>query len=202
MNFPATLASSDAQYFNSTRQLAANVRVALKWQGETPIIPYLHGMMAFAYEQCHLLTRRSRRHERPLAMRRKSRGATCAGARAACARRIDGGRSFSRDGDTWTDLNSSCHGIGGPGSVLSQPGADGSAGALRSQLLGSREGHSQDQIGAVRCSPDWKSPASMSGRAGQDLGRSRPHARISVLPFLPFNLYGCGTGGAPRTDTF
>jgi tetratricopeptide (TPR) repeat protein len=84
------------------------LRVALKVMERNADIPYMHGMAAFAYEQCHLLDRAEQAARRALQMRRKEPWAQHALAHVMLTRGlIDQGAEFLEDiADTWVGLNS------------------------------------------------------------------------------------------------
>jgi len=167
-------------------------------------IPYLHGMMAFAYEQCHLLDEAESEARAALEMRRKEPWAQHALAHVLLTRgRIDEGRSFSRDGgylDRSELVHVHAHRVA-PGSVLSSQGRDGRCWSSTIVTAGESRRILQDQIGAVSLLARWKSPASMSGPRWQDLGRHLAHARMIRYSFLTLHTLRIGTGGRPEADT-
>jgi len=97
------------QYFEFNRGNAPEMlRVALKAATAGADVPYVHGMTAFAYEQCHLLDEAESEARSALKMRRKEPWAQHALAHVLLTRgRIDEGARFLEEmADTWTDLNS------------------------------------------------------------------------------------------------
>jgi hypothetical protein len=97
------------QYFEFNRGNSPEMlRVALKVMAANADIPYVHGMAAFAYEQCHLLNEAETAARTALEMRRKEPWAQHALAHVLLTRgRIDeGARFLEQVADTWTDLNS------------------------------------------------------------------------------------------------
>jgi hypothetical protein len=86
----------------------AMLRVALKVQGCNAHVPYMHGMTAFAYEQCHLLEEAETAARTALDLKRKEPWAQHALAHVLLTRgRIDEGARFLEGmRDTWSGLNS------------------------------------------------------------------------------------------------
>src|SRR5260370_29074548 len=84
------------------------LRVALKAARANADVPYMHGMTAFAYEQCHLLDEAEWEARSALEMRRKEPWAQHALAHVLLTRgRTDEGAQFLEEmADTWPDLNS------------------------------------------------------------------------------------------------
>src|SRR5580658_5913735 len=97
------------QYFEFNRGNApAMLRAALKAMRRGADVPHVHGMAAFAYEQCHLLDEAESAARRALELKRKEPWAQHALAHVMLTRgRIDEGAEFLEGvADTWTDLNS------------------------------------------------------------------------------------------------
>ena len=97
------------QYFEFNRGNAPEMlRVALKAAAANADVPYVHGMAAFAYEQCHLLDEAEAAARTALEMLRKEPWAQHALAHVHLTRgQIDeGARFLEQAADTWTDLNS------------------------------------------------------------------------------------------------
>jgi hypothetical protein len=103
--FPRDLAIVKThQYFEFNRGNAAEMlRIALKAGAASGDIPYIYGMKAFGYEQCHLLEEAESEARAGLAMRRKEPWAQHALAHVFLTRgRIDEGAQFLEDAaDTW-----------------------------------------------------------------------------------------------------
>jgi len=108
--FPRDLAMVKLhQYFEFNRgNSPAMLRVALKVRSAAADIPYVHGMAAFAYEQCHLLEEAEAAARTALAMRQKEPWAQHALAHVLLTRgRVDEGAAFlEAASSTWTGLNS------------------------------------------------------------------------------------------------
>ncbi len=84
------------------------LRMALAALPSAGDVPYLHGMLAFAWEQCHLLEQAEASALKAIAMRRKEPWAHHALAHVMLTQgRIREGRAFLQDvSTTWTGLNS------------------------------------------------------------------------------------------------
>jgi len=108
--FPRDLAMAKLQqYFEFNRgNSPAMLRIALKSAAANADVPYVHGMAAFAYEQCHLLDEAESAARTALEMRRKEPWAQHALAHVYLTRgRIDQGSAFLEEAaDTWSGLNS------------------------------------------------------------------------------------------------
>jgi tetratricopeptide (TPR) repeat protein len=208
--FPRDLAMAKMhQYFEfNCGNAPAMLRVALKVAAANADIPYLHGMTAFAYEQCHLLDEAESAARTALDMRRKEPWAQHALAHVYLTRgRIDEGARFLESvADTWTDLNSFMvtH-IWWHLALfyLSQ-------GRFREVLelydrhcWGVDKDYSQDQIGAVSLLARCELAGIDVGPRWQKLGRHlAARAHDTVLPFLTLQyLYGLARAGRPEADT-
>jgi hypothetical protein len=197
------------QYFEFNRGNSPQMlRVALKVAGANADVPYLHGMTAFAYEQCHLLDQAESEARAALEMRRKEPWAQHALAHVLLTRgRIDEGARFLEEmADTWTDLNSFMftH-IGWHLALfyLSQ-GRDRQVLELYDRhCWGIAKDYSQDQIGAVSLLARLEIAGIDVGPRWQDLGRHlAARAHDTVLPFLTLQyLYGLARAGRPEADT-
>jgi tetratricopeptide (TPR) repeat protein len=108
--FPRDLASLKlAQYHLFNRGDAPGMlRVALHAEPAASDVPYLHGMLAFAWEQCHFLDRAEESARRAIGMRRKEPWAHHALAHVMLTQgRLSEGRAFLHEvSPTWTGLNS------------------------------------------------------------------------------------------------
>src|ERR1700677_3044214 len=87
------------QYFEFNRGNSPEMlRVALKAGSQSADVPYMHGMTAFAYEQCHLLDEAESEARIALEMRRKEPWAQHALAHVFLTRgQIDEGAQFLED---------------------------------------------------------------------------------------------------------
>jgi hypothetical protein len=108
--FPRDLASLKlAQYHLFNRGDAPGMlRVALHAVAAAADVPYLHGMLAFAWEQCHFLDQAEQSARTAIAMRRKEPWAHHALAHVMLTQgRLSEGRAFLHEvSPTWTGLNS------------------------------------------------------------------------------------------------
>ena len=105
------------------------LRLALAALPAAGDVPYLHGMLAFAWEQCHALEQAEAAARRALALRRKEPWAHHALAHVMLTQgRVREGHAFLADvSDTWTGLNS-FHGhaqLVAPGPVRAGAGRGG-----------------------------------------------------------------------------
>jgi hypothetical protein len=197
------------QYFEFNRGNSPEMlRVALKAAAASADVPYVHGMTAFAYEQCHLLDEAETAARSALEMRRKEPWAQHALAHVLLTRgRIDEGARFLEEmTDTWTDLNSFMftH-IGWHLALfyLSQ-GRDREVLDLYDrQCWGIAKDYSQDQIGAISLLARLEIAGIDVGPRWQDLGRHlAARAQDTVLPFLTLQyLYGLARAGRPEAET-
>lgn len=97
------------QYFEFNRgNSPAMLRIALKAKTGAADVPHLHGMLAFAYEQCHLLDQAEGSARLALQLQRKEPWAQHALAHVLLTRgQIDEGSAFLEDAShTWDNLNS------------------------------------------------------------------------------------------------
>ena len=207
--FPRDLASVKlGQYhcFNlgdSPRML----RLALQAAPAAGDVAPLHGMLAFGYEQCHLLRDAEREARRAIAMRRREPWAHHALAHVMLTDgRFDEGGAFLREvADTWTGLNSFMvtHNWWHLALFLIELGRLDEALALHDrQVWGVCPDYSQDQVNAV-------SLLARLELAGADVGaRWRvlapwlvPRVHDHVQPFLDMHyLYGLARAGRPEAD--
>jgi hypothetical protein len=197
------------QYFEFNRGNSPEMlRVALKAAAANADVAYMHGMTAFAYEQCHLLNEAESEARSALDMRRKEPWAQHALAHVLLTRgRIDEGAQFLEEmAGTWTDLNSFMftH-IGWHLALfyLSQ-GRDQKVLELYDRhCWGIAKNYSQDQIGAVSLLARLELAGVDVGPRWQDLGRHlAARAHDTVLPFLTLQyLYGLARAGRPEAET-
>ena len=194
------------QYFEFNRGNAPEMlRVALKAASQSADVPYMHGMTAFAYEQCHLLDEAESEARIALDMRRKEPWAQHALAHVFLTRgQIDeGARFLEQAADTWTGLNSFMltHIWWHMALFYLSQGRNREVLDLYDRhCWGIAKDYSQDQIGAVsllaRCElagidvgPRWEDLGRhLAARAGYDAAVF--DAAISVWP---------GPGGASRS---
>ena len=168
----------------------------------------LHGMVAFGWEQCHLLDRAEASARRAVAMRRREPWAHHAIAHVTLARgRFDEGEAFMRGvADTWTGLNSFMltHNWWHVALFAIELDRLDEALALHDARVSDVcPDYSQDQVNAV-------SLLARLELAGADVGdrwralavRLAPRVHDHVLPFLDLHyLYGLARAGRPEADT-
>lgn len=185
------------------------LRVALKAAAAAGAdVPYVHGMTAFAYEQCHLLDEAESEARIALEMRRKEPWAQHALAHVLLTRgRIDeGARFLEQMADTWTDLNSFMvtHIWWHLALFYLSQGRDQKVLELYDRhCWGIAKHYSQDQIGAVSLLARFELAGIDVGPRWQDLADHLvARAHDTLLPFLTLQyLYGLARAGRPEADT-
>jgi hypothetical protein len=184
------------------------LRVGLKVLGHNAGIPYVHGMLAFAYEQCHLLDQAESAARAALAMRGKEPWAQHALAHVHLTRgRIDEGARFLEGAsETWVGLNSfmfthlSWHLAL---FYLSQGREQRVLELYDRRCWGVAKDYSQDQIGAVSLLARLEIAGVDVGSRWQDVADHLvARAHDMVQPFLTLQyLYGLARAGRPEADT-
>lgn len=183
------------------------LRMALAALQAAGDVPYLHGMLAFAWEQCHLLAQAEAAARHAIHLRRKEPWAHHALAHVMLTQgRIREGRAFLADvSDTWTGLNSFMVTHNWWHQALFALELDDHAEVLRlydTQVWGVVKDYSQDQINAVSLLARLELAGVDVGDRWQDIGghlaaRTADH----VLPFLDMQyLYGLARAGRPEAD--
>ncbi len=183
------------------------LRLALAALPAAADVPYVHGMAAFGYEQCHLMREAEASARHAIGMRRKEPWAHHALGHVMLTQgRLAEGLAFMRDvSDTWTGLNSFMvtHNWWHVALFLIDLGRDDEALAVYDDhVWGVAKDYSQDQIGAVSLLARLElSGIDVGGRwddVAQHLtGRLDDH----VLPFLDLQyLYGLARAGRPEAD--
>jgi hypothetical protein len=178
------------------------LRLALHAVPAAADVPYLHGMLAFAWEQCHFLEQAEASARQAIAMRRKEPWAHHALAHVMLTQgRLCEGHAFLQDmSATWTGLNSFMvtHNwwhqalfaldLDRPDEVLA---------IYDHHVWAEVKEYSQDQINAVSLLARAELAGMDVGERWQDLGRhlaQREHDH--VLPFLDLQyLYGLARAG-------
>ena len=194
------------QYFEFNRgNPPAMLKVALKVMGRNSDIAYVHGMAAFAYEQCHLLNEAARAARTALDLKPKEPWAQHALAHVMLTRgHIDEGAWFLEGvADTWTGLNSfmSTHLWWHLALFYLSQGRQAKVLEIYDRhCWGVAKHYSQDQIGAVSLLARMEIAGIDVGTRWQDLGdHLAARARDTVLPFLTLQyLYGLARSG--RTE--
>jgi hypothetical protein len=168
----------------------------------------MHGMLAFGFEQCHLLRRAEAAARRAVAMRRREPWAHHALAHVMLTEgRFDEGEAFLRSvADTWTGLNSFMvtHNWWHLALFLIEDERLDEALALHdAQVWGVSPDYSQDQVNAVSLLARIELAGGDVGGRWQALApRLAPRVHDHVQPFLDMHyLYGLARAGRPEADT-
>lgn len=171
-------------------------------------VPYVHGMAAFGYEQCHLMREAEQSARRAIDMCRKEPWAHHALAHVMLTEgRLGEGLSFMQGvSDTWTGLNSFMltHNWWHVALFFIDLGRDDEALAVYDEhAWGVEKAYSQDQIGAV-------SLLARLELAGIEVGEARwtelagwlaARTHDQVLPFLDLQyLYGLARAHRPEAN--
>ncbi len=207
--FPRDLAIVKLQqYFEFNRgNSPAMLRAALKVTAANTDVAYVHGMAAFAYEQCHLLNEAELAARTALEMRRKEPWAQHALAHVLLTRgRIDEGALFLEEAaHTWTGLNSFMltHLWWHLALFYLSQGRFRTALALYDRhCWGVAKDYSQDQIGAVSLLTRFEIAGIEVGGRWQDLAvHLAARAQDTLLPFLTLQyLYGLARAARPEAQ--
>ena len=183
------------------------LRMALAALPAAGDVAYLHGMLAFGWEQCHLLAQAEAAARHAIHLRRKEPWAHHALAHVMLTQgRIREGQAFLADvSSTWTDLNSFMVTHNWWHQALFALELDDPAEVLRlydTQVWGVAKDYSQDQINAVSLLARLELAGVDVGGRWQDVGsylatRTADH----VLPFLDLQyLYGLARAGRGEAD--
>ncbi|TCS09366.1 tetratricopeptide repeat protein [Caulobacter sp. BK020] len=171
-------------------------------------VAHLHGMLAFAYEQCHLLDEAEAAARRALDLKRKEPWAQHALAHVMLTQgRVAEGVAFLEGvQDTWTGLNSfmDTHLWWHLALFyLSQGRFDAALAAYDDHCWAQEKGYSQDQVGAVSLLARLELAGVDVGERWSDLADYLAvRADDLVQPFLTLQyLYGLARAGRPETDT-
>lgn len=181
------------------------LRLALAGLPAAADVPYLHGMAAFGYEQCHLMRQAEDSARRAIAMVRKEPWAHHAlGHVMLTEGRLREGLSFMREvSDTWVGLNSFMvtHNWWHVALFLIDLGRDTEALEVYDRhVWGVAKEYSQDQIGAGSLLARFELAGIDVGDRWQDLaGRLALRLDDHVLPFLDLQyLYGLARASRPE----
>jgi hypothetical protein len=208
--FPRDLAIVKThQYFEFNRGNAPGMlRVALKVGATNMDVPYVHGMTAFGYEQCHLLDEAETAARTALAMRRKEPWAQHALAHVLLTRgRMDEGALFLEDvANTWSGLNSFMltHIWWHLALFYLSQGRDAEALEVYDRhCWGIAKDYSQDQIGAVSLLARLEIAGIDVGARWQEVAdHLEARANDTVQPFLTLQyLYGLARAGRSQAET-
>jgi tetratricopeptide (TPR) repeat protein len=194
------------QYLEFNRgDFPAMLRAALKVRGDNADVAYVHGMAAFAYEECQLLREAERAALRALELERKEPWAQHALAHVMLTQgRIEEGARFLEGvAPTWTDLNSFM--------VthlwwhvalfdLSRGRFERALEVYDRHCWGVAKEYSQDQVGAVSLLARLEIAGVEVGRRWQELADYlAARAEDTVQPFLTLQ-YLYGLARAERTE--
>jgi tetratricopeptide (TPR) repeat protein len=208
--FPRDLAIVKThQYFEFNRGNSPEMlRIALKAAAASGDVPYVYGMKAFGYEQCHLLDEAESEARSALAMRRKEPWAQHALAHVFLTRgRMDEGAQFLEDAsDTWTGLNSFMltHIWWHLALFYLSQGRDIEALKVYDRhCWGVAKAYSQDQVGAISLLARFEIAGIEVGARWDDLAAHlAARARDTVQPFLTLQyLYGLARARRPEAET-
>ena len=183
------------------------LRLALSALPAAADVPYVHGMAAFGYEQCHLMRDAEASARHAIGMRRKEPWAHHAlGHVMLTEGRLAEGLDFMRGiSDTWTGLNSFMvtHNWWHVALFLIDLGRDDEALAVYDDhVWGVAKDYSQDQIGAVSLLARFELSGIDVGGRWDDVAQRLVHRLDDrVLPFLDLqDLYGLTRAGRPEAD--
>jgi len=206
-DFPRDLAVLKIhQYFEFNRgNSPAMLRVALKARAAAADIPYVHGMAAFAYEQCHLLAEAESAARTALSMRYKEPWAQHALAHVLLTRgRVDEGvHLLEAASDTWIGLNSFMltHIWWHLALFYLSQGRDRATLEVYDRhCWGVAKQYSQDQIGAISLLARCEIAGVDVGDRWQDVAdHLESRAQDTVQPFLTLHyLYGLARARRPQ----
>ena len=183
------------------------LRVALACEPHAQDVPWLHGMLAFAWEQCHGLEEAEAHARRAIAMRRKEPWAHHALAHVMLTQgRITEGHAFLADvSDTWEGLNSFMvtHNWWHQALfAIELDRADEVLDLYDRRVWGVAKDYTQDQINAVSLLARLELAGVDVGKRWQDLAdHLAARTDDQVLPFLDLQyLLGLARAGRPEAD--
>jgi hypothetical protein len=183
------------------------LRLALAALPAAADVPYVHGMAAFGYEQCHLMRDAEASARRAMSMCRKEPWAHHALAHVMLTEgRLAEGLAFMQGvSDTWTGLNSFMvtHNWWHVALFLIELERDAEALAIYDrQVWGVVKDYSQDQIGAVSLLARLELAGIDVSTRWTDVGNYLAQRQADhVLPFLDLQyLYGLARAGRPEAD--
>jgi hypothetical protein len=183
------------------------LRLALAAAPAAADVAPMHGMLAFGWEQCHLLRRAEAAARRAVAMRRREPWAHHALAHVMLTEgRFDEGATFMASvADAWTGLNSFMvtHNWWHVALFRIEQGALDAALALHDERVwGVAPDYSQDQVNAVSLLARLELAGADVGDRWQALAdRLAPRIDEHVQPFLDMHyLYGLARAGRPEAD--
>ncbi|MEJ7685509.1 MAG: tetratricopeptide repeat protein [Variovorax sp.] len=203
----ASLKLGQYHCFN-TGDFPGMLRLALAALPAAADVPYLHGMVAFGYEQCHLMREAESSARRAIRMRRKEPWAHHAlGHVMLTEGRLTEGLAFLQDvSDSWVGLNSfmATHNWWHVALFLIDLGRESEALAVYDEhVWGVAKDYSQDQIGAVSLLARFELAGIDVGSRWRDLSAFlEQRLDDHVLPFLDLQyLYGLARAQSPQART-
>jgi hypothetical protein len=183
------------------------LRLALAVLPHAADVPYVHGMAAFGYEQCHLMREAEASARRAIALCRKEPWAHHALAHVMLTEgRLAEGLAFMQGvSDTWSGLNSFMvtHNWWHVALFLIDLGRDAEALAVYDEhAWGVVKDYSQDQIGAVSLLARLELAGIDVGARWDDVAHYLLQRQADqVLPFLDLQyLYGLARAGRAEAD--
>jgi len=184
------------------------LRIALSASDAASEVPYLHGMLAFAWEQCHALEQAEACARRALDLRRKEPWAQHALAHVMLTQgRLREGHAFLAGvSDTWVGLNSFMVSHNWWHQALFALELDRIDEALTlydQRVWGVEKAYTQDQVNAVSLLARIELAGGDVGPRWDELGGWLAHrTEDQVLPFLDLQyLYGLARAQRPEADT-
>jgi tetratricopeptide (TPR) repeat protein len=208
--FPRDLASLKLGHYHlfNRGDSPGMLRIALAALPAAGDVPYLHGMLAFAWEQCHLLAEAEAAATKAITMTRREPWAHHALAHVMLTQgRIREGHAFLQDvSDTWTGLNSFMVTHNWWHQALFALELDDHAEVLQlydRRVWGVAKEYSQDQVNAVSLLARLELAGVDIGERWEDVADYlAPRLQDHVLPFLDMQyLYGLARAGRPEADT-
>jgi tetratricopeptide (TPR) repeat protein len=207
--YPRDLASVKLhQYFSFNRGDAANMlRIAKVAETENADNPYIHGMLAFGYEQMHDLEAAERAARLALRLKEKEPWAQHALAHVMLGTgRVAEGVAFLAEAQkTWVDLNSFMYTHNWWHKALFHISQGDNAAvfdAYDNHVWGIEPDYSQDQVGAVSLLARMEVAGMDVGNRWEDVARHMARrARDTIQPFLTLQyLYGLARAERAEAD--
>lgn len=183
------------------------LKLALSCEGAAADVPYFHGMLAFAWEQCHFLDEAEGAARHALALSAKEPWAQHAIAHVMLTQgRLHEGLNFMQESSgSWTGLNSFMvtHNWWHQAVfALELAQHDEVLRLYDEQIWGVEKSYSQDQIGAVSLLARLELAGVNVGKRWDDLvPYLLTRTQDQFLPFLDMQyLYGLARSGRPEAD--
>lgn len=187
---------------------ASMLRLALKSMPQADDIPYAHGMVAFGYEECHLLDDAYTAAKRAMELRHDEPWAHHAIAHILLTRgqTSEGIKFLESVADTWSNLNSFMHSHNWWHLALFYISAgrhDDVRAAYDTHVWGLSKDYSQDQVGAASLLARMDfAGIDVGDRWGDVADHVAQRGADTVSPFLTLQyLYALCRMGHPETET-